>query len=251
MIDLELALQDLGEHLDLPNSDGLVRDVLRRISMPEPAASQPRGHRTRTLLAIAAVFVLIVGALLTIAPARHAIADWLGIGAVEIHVTDNPPPTAANTGTVPGAVGGTRDPAVNRKLAAARKAVAFPITTPRAPAAGSLRGVEVDRRIPGGLVALRYRDFTVVEIATTPGAATFGKFLDPSVQVEPTVVGTRSALWVDGAHEVAYLDRTGKFRMDTVRRSGPVLLWTGNGVTYRVEGLHKLADALRIAHSLR
>jgi hypothetical protein len=50
---------------------------------------------------------------------------------------------------------------------------------------------------------------------------------------------------------VRYLDRSGNFRTDTVRRSGAVLLWERAGVTYRIEGPTRLAEAKRIAATVR
>ena len=250
MIDLEHALADLADHLDHPAGDELAVAIRRRISTPVPV-DERRRYRARSLLAIAAVLIVIVGALVAIAPARHAIAEWLGIGAVEIRRTDRQLPTGASTLTVPGAPDSSRAVAAAKKLAAARAAVQFTIETPRWAPVGTLLGVEVDRRVPGGLVALRYTRFTLVEIATPPGAPTIGKFIDAAVQVEPAAVDGLEGLWVTGAHQISYLDRSGRIDSDTVRRSGPVLLWARAGVTYRLEGFSRVADAQKIARSVR
>ena len=102
----------------------------------------------------------------------------------------------------------------------------------------------------GGLVVLRYPRFTLVEIAGDEHGPTIGKILDPNARVEPVTVDGQPGLWIVGAHEVGYFDRSGNFATDTVRRSGPVLLWQRSGVTYRIEGLARLSDALRTARSL-
>jgi hypothetical protein len=54
-------------------------------------------------------------------------------------------------------------------------------------------------------------------------------------------------MWIPDIHRIGYFDRTGELRSDTVRRSGPVLLWERDGVTYRVEGPHTRAEAMAIA----
>jgi hypothetical protein len=254
VIEFERALVDLAEHLDHPTGDDLVDTVRRRIAGPVHLDERAR-HRARSLLTLAAVIVLIVAALVTISPARRAIADWLGIGAVEIRRSDRPLPSGLPEHTVPGASGasgasGAR--AATAQLAAAQKKVQFTIQTPHDPSAGALSGVEVDSRVRGGLVVLRYERFTLVEIATDmQEAPVIGKLLDPSARSEPVTVNGRMGAWIIGAHQIAYLDRSGKFETDTVRRSGPVLLWAGAGVTYRIEGLTRLADAQKIAGSLR
>jgi hypothetical protein len=252
VIDLERALTDLAEHLDHPAGDQLVDAVRERIARSTSAETRTR-RRVRAVVAIAAVLLAIIAAVVAIAPARHAVADWLGIGAVEIRRSQTPLPNGSSALTVPGATDSTRDAAAGRELAAARQAVGFTIATPRDAAAGALAGVAVDRRVPGGLVALRYARFTVVEVASDPHGPAIGKILDPAAQVEPVTVDGRPGLWIAGAHQISYFDRSGNLATDTVRRSGPVLVWTGpgTGVTYRIEGLPRLADALRIAGSLR
>jgi len=250
VIDLERALTDLAEQLDHPAGDQLVGAVRERIAVTASVDTRAR-RRGRALVAIAAVLLVIIAAVVAIAPARHAVADWLGIGAVEIRRSPTPLPNGSSALTVPGAPGTARDRTALRELAAARHAVGFTIATPRDRSAGALAGVEVDRRVPGGLVALRYPRFTVVEIASVVNGPSIGKILDPNARVEPATVDGRPGLWIAGAHQIGYFDRSGNFATDTVRRSGPVLVWSGTGVTYRIEGLPRLADALRIAHSLR
>ena len=251
MIDLEHALVDLAEHLDHPAGADLGHEVRRRIAEPIAAGDRSR-HRTRSLLALAAVLLLIVAAVVTISPARSAIADWLGIGAVEVRRSVRTLPTGPPELTVPGASASSPEGAAQQKLAAAQKIVDFTIATPHDSSAGALSGVQVDRRVRGGLVVLGYTRFTLVEIATsTNGQPVVGKLLDPAARAEPVTVDGRAGMWITGAHQIGYLDRSGNFTTDTVRRSGPVLLWAGTGVTYRIEGLDRLADAQAVAHSIR
>ena len=253
MIDLERALVDLAEHLDHPAGANLSDDVRRRIAGPVVGRDRSRQRSTRaSLLALAAVVLLIVGAVVTISPARSAIADWLGIGAVEVRRSVRTLPTGPPGLTVPGARGSSPEGAALKQLAAAQKQVDFTIVTSHDPSAGALSGVQVDRRVRGGLVVLGYARFTLVEIATsTNDGPVLGKLLDPAARAEPVTVNGRSGFWINGAHQIAYLDRSGAFKTDTVRRSGPVLLWADAGVTYRIEGLERLADAQLVAGSVR
>jgi len=248
VIDLEAALTDLADHLDHPAGDDLAAAVRRRISAPEPRRAP---SRSRTLLVLAAAIVVILGALLAIAPARRAIADWLGIGAVEVVRTEHPLPPGSSALTVPGALDAPPSGAVTRRLAAARKHVAFTIAEPHGAAVGALLGVDSDPRVPGGLVALRYTRFTLVEIATARTGPTVGKFIDPEARIESVTVAGRPGLWITGAHQIGYLNRAGNVETETVRRSGPVLLWTHGDVTYRIEGIPRLAAAQAIAATIR
>lgn len=250
MIDIERALFDLAEHLDHPPGDHLADAVRERISATDAPSELPR-CRVRTLLTIAAVIIAIAVAVVAVAPARHAIADWLGIGAVEVRVSDHPLPTGPTALTVPGAPDPTRTAAARRQLAAAQRSVQFTIATPHDAVAGELAGVELDSRVQGGLVVLRYPRFTLVEIATQEPALPLGKLVGTSARAQRVTVAGREGLWIAGAHQIGYLDRSGAFQTDTVRTSGPVLLWERAGVTYRIEGLSRLDDAQQVARSVR
>jgi hypothetical protein len=245
---LEDALFDLAEHLDHPAADDLEVLVLQSIREPGRADERPRA-RARTLLAVAAAVVVIATALVAIAPARRAIADWLGIGAVEVHRVDHPLPNGSGTATVPGAPGSSLPVDAGLDLATAQRRVQFTIAIPRDPTAGTRSGITVDTRVPGGLVVLTYPRFTLVEIASQDSGPVAGKLVAPGVSVDPVTVGGDPGLWISGAHQVAYLDRSGRLQTDSVRRSGPVLLWTSGGVTYRIEGLDRV-EAQRIGASV-
>ena len=113
-----------------------------------------------------------------------------------------------------------------------------------------LAGVEVDSHVRGGLVVLRYPRFTVIELASPAGEPAIGKGMTPGAKVDPATVAGNAGFWIRGAHQIAYLDRRGNFETDTVRRSGPVLLWSRAGITFRIEGLPHLSSALAIARSI-
>jgi hypothetical protein len=245
---LEDALFDLAEHLGHPDGAGLEEAVRRRIGDPARLDRPPRA-RARTLLAIAAAVVVLAGALVAIAPARRAIADWLGIGAVEVRRVDRPLPNGTGGQTVPGEPGPTTPADAGLQLATAQRRVEFTIRVPRDPTSGARTRVEVDDRVPGGLVVLRYPHFTLVEIASQGDMPVVGKLLPPGVRVDPMTVGGAPGFWVEGAHQIAYLDRSGRLQNDTVRRSGPVLVWQAGDVTYRIEGLDRVTAA-RIAASV-
>lgn len=263
MNDLETALTDLAEHLDAPDGVDLAARVRADIVAAEdrPVRLVPRDERRRAwMLAAAAVAIVLLG-LVALPATRTAIAGWLGIGAVEIRHAPVPAPGSTPetrpTGStpVPGSVPPAGTDAVSRPedaVADAQARVGFPIRVPTDPAAGSPTAVAVDERPSGGLVALTYPWFTVVEIASSDDQPPIGKTLGAGTTLEPATVDGHPGFWISGdPHEIAYLDRDGSFQIDTVRRSGNVLLWVEGGVTYRIEGPISRGDAEQIAVSMR
>jgi hypothetical protein len=252
VIDLEGALVDLAEHLDHPAGDQLAADVRRRIATLTPVGER-RSNRVRVLLALAAVFLLIAIVVVAIPPSREAIADWLGIGAVDIRRSEQPLADNPGGNPVPGQPGSSRDRDALARLAVARRKVHFTIATPHGEPVGALFDVEVDSRATGGLVSLTYERFTLVEVASMPNEPPqFRKMIGPTTHLDYVTVHGRPGAWiVGGTHGIAYVDRSGDLQLDTVRRSGPVLLWERGGVTYRVEGIATLREARTIAESLR
>jgi hypothetical protein len=256
VIDMEAMLFDLAEHLDHPLGDGLEAAVRERLSEGGAVVAGDRWphRRLRMVLAVAAAVVVLTTAVLTIGPARHAIADWLGIGAVEVRHSGPTVPFATGPNTVPGAPAtGTTvsNQEAAHRLAAARKHVGFTIVTPHSAAAGALAGVDVDTTHRAPLVVLRYSRFTIVEVGSSgDNGPVLRKMLGRAAVEDVTVAGV-PGLWIRGAHEIGFIGRDGTFQSDTVRRSGPVLLWERGRVTYRIEGLLHLDEALAIARTLR
>ena len=95
---LERRFVDAIDHMDVPETD-LVASVLDRIA-PVPARSAtPVLQRwlRRPVLALAALVIVTVIAVSAIAPARQAVANWLGIGATQVVEEDTGPlPTTAS-----------------------------------------------------------------------------------------------------------------------------------------------------------
>ncbi len=234
MIDLEHALNDLAEHLDVPDREHWRVDLTRRLTGRTPLR---RRNRATALVAAAAAIVVLGAGVVAVAPARRSVAGWLGIGAVEVRQSA-PPPTGPTSSS------STRPPVRPIDLATARRQVQFEITTPSD--AGPPSRVSVDRRVPGGLVTLAYDRFTLVEIATHPSEPVIAKFVGGG-PIQDVAVRGDAGMWITDAHSIGYIDRTGRLRPGTLRRSGPVLVWTREDVTYRVEGPHTLDDAMAIA----
>jgi hypothetical protein len=236
VIDLERALTDLAEHLDIPERRDWPYDLTHRLTEPTPLR---RPNRVRAIVAAAAAILVVGAGVVTVAPARRAVAGWLGIGAVEVRQSA-PPTTGPTTPT-------TGQPAPPLDIAAARRLVRFPITTPSN--AGRPSRVTVDRRVPGGLVTLTYDDFTLVEIATMADEPVISKFVKGG-PIEDVVVHGHAGMWIADAHGIGYIDRAGDLRPGTLRRSGSALVWTVDDVTFRVEGPPTLDEAMAVANTI-
>lgn len=247
--ELATLLVDVGRHLELGDAT---------VTLPVASGRADRAHRAhrahrsrrRRLLVAAAMLVVAVALTLAVAPAREAVARWLGIGAVELRTgsADSPTPAGGSTGrtTSPGPAGPLDVDALERSLP-------FDVRLLDPTLAGAPLGAAVDERVATGLVEVRYGDVTLVQIASLPGEpAVVGKTLRPGTEVAPVGVRGRPGFWISGSpHELAYLAPDGSFATDTVRRAGDVLLWEEDGVTYRIEGAPSLDRALALAASLR
>jgi hypothetical protein len=243
VIDLEQGLRDLGEHLDHPTGDQIVPQLRDRLSAPTAPPVHPRWrHRPGVMvvagsLAAAVLLVAVVAVITFGSDSRDAPQARRPSGS-------NDHPTKTTTSAPPPAV-------LTVDLAGARAAVEFPIGVP-GPSGVLPTTVTVDRRVPGGLVALEYPDFRVVEVASPPDAAAN---LAPTIAAEGEVqvmsVRGRFALWITGTHhDVPFFDRDGALRRTATRPTGHVLLWEEGGVTYRVEGFENEASARAMANSI-
>lgn len=264
---LAQQLRDLGPHLDLGRAGtaagaaALVRAVVAALPADAPEQVPPAGRapgggggdrRRSRWLAVAAAVALVVGlSVAAVAPAREAVARWLGIGAVRIERTDEPGPrTSTPVDSLPAPPtlpGGAVD------LDALVGSLPFAVRLPGAGIAGEPKGAAADPAVPSGLIEVRYPSFTLVALASEPGSApVLSKTLGPGTDTVPVVVGASDGLWITGdPHEVAFLDPDGTYQLDRVRGAGDVLLWEDDGVTYRIEGAPSLDRALAIAASLR
>jgi hypothetical protein len=76
-------------------------------------------------------------------------------------------------------------------------------------------------------------------------------FFKTADAVDRVQVGTEPALWFDRPHPVSYIDRSGVEQAATARLAGPTLVWQRDAVTYRLEGVPTVAEAIGLAESLR
>ena len=216
----------------------LVAGVLARVAGADP----PGPARTRRPLAVAvSVVVATLLGLLAVPPVRAAVADWFGLGAVQVRLDDDAPRSSGTGG------GPVEPPRAGDGLTirqAARR-VAFVPVLPTA--LGRPDGVEVsaDRRVlslswdtADGVARLDQLDGTIdYALAKTARDVRF------------TTVAGAFALWFDRPHEVVVLAPDGTERRESARLAGTTLIWEGTNSTLRLEGDLSLADARAVAAS--
>ncbi len=257
--DLILALNELGERLDIPRSDPVAAaiDRIRATRTPSRRDRVPwrPGPRTRRLLVAAAAALLVGLAATLVAPAsRHAVARWLGIGSV----------TITYTGEVPAAAGRTYDLGTPVPLAQATRhagAAGWRLAAPSE--AGDPARAFVG--LPAGAVNLVWAPsgerpeigdsgigLLLTAMPGTTDAGGMSKQATGGTTVRLVRVGDQAAYWIEGEpHEVVITDRNGNFVHDSSRLAGNTLIWTDGDVTYRLESALDRDEAVDLASTLR
>ena len=229
---LERELRELRP--EWPPTPNLASAVAERLDAPR-RRRLPSWPAWQVAAAAAAVAIAVV---LAVPPARSAVLDWLGFGSVRIERAE----------PRPSRYGIELDLGEPVTLAAARRAVGFPIGVPAAlgePDAVFLAPDRVDfvYRPGDGLPRLLVTQLPAVVTPLIEKTAGMG------TRVERLRVGADPAFFLSGAeHGFAYLGADGAF--EPQRLAGNTLLVErADGVLLRVEGDVTRAQAARIAGS--
>lgn len=239
---LETDLRDLGAHLDHPSGDRIAAAVREAMTDagPVPVGRPVRPARAprRRILLLAAAALLVVVLAVPVAIAR--------LGGGDDGARPQAHPTVPSTAPRPTTT--TIPPVVALGLDQARTAVQFPIRVPQGLTVPAQ--VLVDRRIAGGLVALQYPAFTLVELPTPANASvTEVTSADAGSTAHPMVVRGQPALWITGTPEIGYVDQARTLHRAPTR-AGSALVWVEHGVTYRIEGFRYQSSAMAMADAL-
>jgi hypothetical protein len=275
-LDLEAALADLAADLRFPPTPDLATAVAARLEEgPARAAAGRRGRRRprarrwpawlagwRRLAVAGLAVVLLAAAVLAASPGtREAVARRLGLRGIGVELGGPPPPTAT-TGA-----GARLDLGLGQRvtLEEARRRVAFPVLVPAAAGFTRPDAVFVDEAAPaGGRVDLVYRarpglpasSFTDAGLLITQFRGQmepdFIKKITGAGMVQVVTVGGEPGYWFSGEpHFFSYQDSAGQFREERTRLAGNTLVWQRGDRTLRLEGELSLAEAVRIAESMR
>jgi hypothetical protein len=242
---LVLALDELGERLELPAGANPVATAVDRIRVGRPRDVR---HRPRAipgasrLLAVAATVALVALATVLAAPgSRHAVARWLGIGSVTVTYTGEVPAGAGRTydlgRPVPLAQAVERADAAGWRLAAptaagepARAFVGSPAGSVSLVWAPSDESPDLPEVGDSGIGLL----LTAMPGTTDAGGMAKQAAGGTTVRIVP--VGDELAYWIAGEpHEVLITDAAGRTISDSSRLAANTLVWTEGDVTFRLE----------------
>jgi hypothetical protein len=230
--DLIAELRELGARLTVPPAVDQRIAVRDRLAAPAP---RPRRARWWVATAVAA----LIAAVAAVAPARAAVVEVVGdlLRVAGVEVRRDRPHAAL--------------PATPSPLPPATADAAFPIGVP----AHLGEPEEVVRSDPDTagrprVVTLIYRG-GAVRLDEFDGRldTTFFKTAPDARFVE--LPGSVGAAWLPGPHPVTYVGRDGVERTGTARLAGPTLVWATDTVTYRLEGITTLEEAIAVARSVR
>ena len=237
MAELELALRELGRHVEFPPTPDLAPGVRRRLG------DRRRMRWQRPLVIALAVLGVAIGAVLAVQPARTAVLDWLGIRGARITRVEKLPPAPAL---------GNLDLGRRITLAEARRRAPW-LLVPSAEGVGAPDLVARSAQVPGGKITLLWGTRRDVHLLLTEfrGEAFIEKLVQPGAKVELLQLDGSPGAWLGGSHVLMYRDRDGRIRDDTARLAGKTLLWQRGAVTLRLEGDFSREEALRIARSTR
>ncbi len=267
-LQLERALVEIGVRLEEPPHVDLAAAVGERLRSgdaparggllvfrPRPAFGGPARWRM-VAVAAAAVIVLIAGTLVFSPGARRAVAGWLGLRGVRIEVT----PTAPGSPTLSPGPAPDLGPLVS--LAEAERQAGFEVLLPALPELARPDEVHVQPLFISEQVFLLYRARPGLPAADATGVgllvsefragvdeAFYKKVSTGTGSVEFVMVNGEPGYWIQGLHEVSYLDQNGVPVQDSTRIAGSVLLWERGDITLRLETGLSLEEALRIARS--
>ena len=218
-----------------------VAQARRQLPGAAPALSRAASVRRWVLAAVAVLIAVLAG----VAPARAAVVDAVGgllrIAGIEIR----PDPAPGTLPATPAPLPSLRTPG----LEDARGMALFPVRVPAA--LGAPERVELGDPDSSGaprVVTLVYRG-GAVRLDQFDGAVS-PSFFKSAPAARWTEIAGAQALWLPEPHPVTYVGRDGAEHTGTARLAGPTLIWSGGGVSYRLEGLTEMEEARTVAASL-
>lgn len=235
-----------------PPADELVADVRARIDgLPVPATRSGLRRSLTPLVetlrrhrrSATAVVVALLIALLAVSPAGARIAEWLGIGVVQIVPAPSPPDGPAD----PAAADGFTEVTLEQ----ARAQVPFPLAVPAELGPPPRVLVSPDRAVvsmvwPDGDRAAPGTPVRLDQVAGQPDYAVVKRYAD---DIDFTTVGDADAFWLREPHPLVYIDASGTGHTQRSRIAGPTLIWTDGPVTLRLEGFATEDRAMQVARS--
>ena len=264
---LEGALRDLSTVLAYPSArpeaTDLATRVRQRIVAAPPVAR--RGGLTGWLAGRPLRRSLVVAIAVLLALAAVAGAVGLGLPGIRIQFGGPTPPPVPSPSTTGGAspvtLGQTLGLGTRVSIDDAQRLADIDLVLPTDPAIGPPAGAYLlANRValvwperpglpadPASGVAL-----LISEFRGSVNDGIYDKYLESDAQLTPVTVNGNRGFWISGPpHFFAYVDPSGRTVEDTRRAVGDTLIWADGDVTYRLEALVGMEEAIRLAESLR
>jgi hypothetical protein len=226
-------LRALGRGMSVQVPDDLADRVLAEISVA-PVKRTPAWRRWSAGLAALAVAAGVSVAVS--APVRAALVHVFGFGGVEVRYAPGPAPAST-----------PRLPRAHRTdIESAQREVGFHIRVPAI--LGEPESVTV---ADGRVVSLHYtQPAGPVRIDQFEGdlGAMWAKYAEGPAQY--TTVDGLEALWFNEPVVLIYIDAQGIERRESSRLTDGSLVWNDDGVTFRLDGVRPLEDAITVARSM-
>lgn len=252
----EQRLQEVAVTFRFPNTP----DVARRLRYRPRSRAVPSVGRLRPAW-IALVVAMLLLALLAVPQVRAAVLEFLQIGAIRILPIEAPAtplpaddPDATLEAAVPPRT--LLDLAGATTLEAAQASAPFPLRSPAYPAdLGAPDEVFQQQLTEPGLntpvyIFVWYKDDVPGEVRLALyqiGFRNFALKTAAASAIAETFVRGERAYWVRGPHEIRLASGESE---EWLFVPGSVLVWTEDGITYRLEGASEMPEAVRIARSL-
>jgi hypothetical protein len=233
------------------------QEPARRVA---PAAAPVGGARHRLAwVALTATLALLLVGVLAVPEVRAVVQAFLRIGSIKI-VVATPTPVGAPTST-PHPAGGISEYAGidlggRTTLQDAQQQVYFPIRVPAYPPDLGRPDRVFVQELDGSMVILMWPEPGRQD---RPGMALYEltsriygqKSIGDQAVVQETLVHKQTAVWVHGSHTLDLYDNTGHPIVQRPLSDANVLIWTEEGITYRLETVLPLQEAVKVAESLQ
>jgi hypothetical protein len=253
----EALIRQSAKALPYPPTPNIADQVTARLAGERSHRAMRPYASWRPLWVAGALLALLLG-LWSVPPVRAAILEFLQIGAVRIWFTEpTPEPTLAPT-TTPQATPTPLQSLLNlagaTTPAEAEAQAGFSIRLPTYPTGlGPPDGVFY-QEVGGPVVVLVWMNPEKSNQAEYSlqifGEGAVVNKISPSVVMTTTVNGNPAA-WTSGPYLLAYgSGREAEWEMRYLV-TGHVLIWTEDGLTYRLESDLSMEEAIRMAESLR
>lgn len=261
-MDFEARLHALADRMDYP----LTPDIAGRVVARLRPAKTPRIISKAAAWSLAIILVL-VSSLMLIPRVRAAVIDFFQVGIVRIFPPSATPtaqtittatpesmtPSAATPGpTLPSLLPLLDTIAGETNLANAQEITGYPILLPTHPPDLGLPDRVYIQDADGAMTILVWVDpqqpeRVLLSLHFIPKESWAIKKMGPRM-IQETRVNGRYAIWAEGPYP---LWLRGSSDIEFVRLvEGHVLIWEGDGITYRLESDLGMEEVIRVAESL-